>query len=241
MKYIASLSYGKDSIKMLDIIVKNNLPLDEIITCDVWATKTITADLPPMVEFKKYADKEIYKRYGFKVNHIRSEYSYEDYFYMKRGSRAKIENQGKMYGFPLQRGNWCTTRLKTNVLNKYIGNDIAYIGYAVEEIKRINNNRKNEIYPLVDFNITEKTAYDWCKQNDLLSPVYENSNRNGCWFCHNQKINELKYLRKNYPEYWQLMLKWDNDSPVTFKTDGTTLHNYDFLFKYEQMELGGII
>jgi len=35
MKHIASLSYGKDSIYMLDIIQEYGYTLDEIITCDV--------------------------------------------------------------------------------------------------------------------------------------------------------------------------------------------------------------
>ena len=45
----------------------------------------------------------------------------------------------------------------------------------------------------------------------------EAATRGGCWFCHNQGVQQLRLLRKNYPEYWALMLKWDDDSPVTFK------------------------
>lgn len=58
-EYIARISYGKDSLKMLDVILTRNLPLDRITTTDVWATDTISANLPPMEEFKARMDERI--------------------------------------------------------------------------------------------------------------------------------------------------------------------------------------
>ena len=69
-EYILSLSYGKDSIACLEAIKQLGYPLDRIIHAEVWATDTIPADFPPMVEFKKYADKIIEEKYGIKVEHI---------------------------------------------------------------------------------------------------------------------------------------------------------------------------
>lgn len=57
----------------------------------------------------------------------------------------------------------------------------------------------------------------WCEENDLLSPIYTNAARGGCWFCHNQTVDQLRLLRKEYPDLWELLLKWDWDSPITFK------------------------
>ena len=56
--------------------------------------------------------------------------------------------------------------------------------------------------------------------------------------CHNQGVNQLRQLRKNYPELWALLLKWDADSPVFFKPNGHTVHDYDRRF---QMEDEGLI
>ena len=39
-EYIARISYGKDSLKMLEVIHSRGLPLDRITTTDVWATDT---------------------------------------------------------------------------------------------------------------------------------------------------------------------------------------------------------
>jgi hypothetical protein len=70
MQHILSLSYGKDSLACLGAIRELGLPLDRIVHAEVWATDTIPADLPPMVEFKKHADKIIKERYGIEVEHI---------------------------------------------------------------------------------------------------------------------------------------------------------------------------
>lgn len=69
-EYVLSLSYGKDSLACLEAISLLGYPLDRIVHAEVWATDTIPADLPPMVEFKKYADQIILDRYGIKVEHI---------------------------------------------------------------------------------------------------------------------------------------------------------------------------
>ena len=80
---------------------------------------------------------------------------------------------------------------------------------------------------------TEDDCRQWCEENDLLSPIYTTAARGGCWFCHNQGVQQLRLLRKNYPEYWALMLKWDKDSPVTFHADGHTVHDFDRRFAAE--------
>lgn len=77
MEYIASLSYGKDSIAMLEAIKLLGLPLDRIVHAEVWATDTIPADLPPMVEFKAKADEIIRDRYGIEVEHFRGPHTYD--------------------------------------------------------------------------------------------------------------------------------------------------------------------
>lgn len=70
MQHILSLSYGKDSIACLEACKLLGYPIDRIIHAEVWATDTIPADLPPMVEFKKKADEIIKARYGITVEHI---------------------------------------------------------------------------------------------------------------------------------------------------------------------------
>lgn len=231
MDYILSLSYGKDSLACLGAIEKLGLPLNRIIHAEVWATKDIPADLPPMVEFKAKADSIIKKRFGITVEHVNAGVTYEDVFYRIVQSE-KSKNKGKIYGFPMIKGAWCNSRLKVAALNKINKNDVSYIGIAYDEPKRFKVLSEKKVSPLIQAKWTEKICYDWCVENDLLSPIYTTSARGGCWFCHNQSVEQLRLLRCNYPEYWNLLLKWDNDSPITFKPDHT-LHEYEKRFQFE--------
>ena len=231
MEHILSLSYGKDSLACLGAIEQLGLPLDRIVHAEVWATDTIPADLPEMVEFKKNADAIIKDRYGIEVEHIRSKVSYEEQFYKSRYNKKKEIDC--IYGFPCVRGAWCNDRLKTGLLNKINKGNICYIGIACDEPNRFHNLTDEKRSPLVEAGWTEKMCRKWCEENDLLSPIYTQSARGGCWFCHNQGVEQLRILRRDYPEYWALMLKWDKDSPVTFHADGHTVHDFDRRFQLE--------
>jgi len=69
-QYIARISHGKDSLKMLDVIFTRGLPLDRITTTDIWATDTIRGERPKMVEFKERADEYIWRKYRIEVEHL---------------------------------------------------------------------------------------------------------------------------------------------------------------------------
>ena len=86
-QYIARISHGKDSLKMLEVIKSRGLPLDRITTTDVWATDTISARLPPMEEFVARMDQKIWDMYRIQVEHLcaqnpdGSKRTYEQMFY----------------------------------------------------------------------------------------------------------------------------------------------------------------
>ncbi len=237
MQYIASLSYGKDSMYMLEVIKQNNLKLDRIIHVDVYATDDIPADLPEMVEFKKYADNKIKERYGIEVEHFRSSKTYEDCFYKKFTQRSK--RCGEIYGFPYRQTPWCNSSLKLSVLNQFNKKDIIqYVGIASDEPKRLQRlEGTNKIAPLAMYNVTEAQCYSWCQRNGLLSPIYSHTPRGGCWFCHNQRLTQLKYLRQHHKHLWELLLKWDKDSPVAFRSDKKTVHDLEEMFRKEELGL----
>ena len=217
---------------MLEIIKQHDMPLDRIVHVEIMATDTIHADLPPMMEFKAKADRIIKERYGIEVEHLHAKVSYEEQFYKVRRGRT---NDGIIYGFPIVRVcNWCNSVLKTDPLKKLERSGATmYIGIAADEPNRFHNITDRKRSPLVEYGVVESEARQIAESLDLLSPIYTQSARGGCWFCHNQSVNQLRLLRKQYPEYWALMLKWDKDSPVTFKADGHTVHDYDKRFQAE--------
>lgn len=166
------------------------------------------------------------------MEHIRARRSYQDVFYMTCESSGK--RGGKIYGWPYQGVPWCNSRLKQNILSSVVQKDaIQYIGIAVDEPSRSHVLSGKKRSPLVEAGWTEADCRKWCEENGMLSPIYTTAPRGGCWFCHNQRVGQLRLLRKNYPELWALMLKWDADSPVTFHADGHTVHDFDARFALE--------
>lgn len=329
-QYIARISYGKDSLKMLDVIKSRGLPLDRITTTDVWATDTIPANLPEMMEFKAKIDQIIWSMYHIEVEHLcalnkdGSKKTYEQMFYhvpVRRSQIGQVERErerraparldpripgsmepvvpirtqaecqgtgsrevllgslpilattgaknskfhgGEIKGFPLATGvTWCqklkirakesrdipfenppgakslksirskplfssghpTRRRKRNI--------VEYLGIAADEPARFNQLNARKRAPLVEFGIDEDLCGLYCQYADMLAPTYETSCRDGCWFCHNQGVDQLRHLRRNYPDLWALLMKWDLDSPVTFKADGHTVHDFDRRFQLE--------
>lgn len=67
---VLSLSYGKDSLACFGACEELGIKIDRVVHAEVWATDDIPADLPPMVEFKKKADKIIKERWGLEVEHV---------------------------------------------------------------------------------------------------------------------------------------------------------------------------
>lgn len=260
MQYILSLSYGKDSLACLGAIEQLGLPLDRKVHAEVWATDTIPADLPPMVEFKNNADKIIKDRWGIDVEHVyatkkeprgdsrsQCKLTYEQMLYQVLGRGKHI---GTIRGFPMQKGSWCKDLKIDRCIEAYLRghissdkrqsgvqkiNTVQYLGIAADEPERLARlDGVKKISPLAMVGWTEADAREWCVKNDLLSPIYTDTClRGGCWFCHNQGIQSLRDLRHNYPDLWALLLKWDADSPVAFHADGHTVHDFDVRFRLE--------
>lgn len=131
-EYVLSLSYGKDSLACIGAIKELGWKLDRIIHAEVWATDTIPADLPPMVEFKSKADKIIKEMTGIEVEHLCAvrngeKLTYEKLFYHIPNRKPKnqhlvgglldsrtLEDHGatgnskcQPCGFPFTIGSWC--------------------------------------------------------------------------------------------------------------------------------------
>lgn len=209
---ILSLSYGKDSLACIGACELLGWKIDRIVHAEVWATDTIPADLPPMVEFKKKADKIIKERWGIEVEHFKANTNYEKIFYKQRETtkRKDLEPFAR-YGFPFRKGAWCNDRLKMAAIKLAKGNNknsISLVGIAADEPNRFHNLNEFNKSPLVEIGWTEADCKQWCIDNDLLSPIYtDKCARGGCWFCHNQGVNQLRELRHNYPDLWALLLR----------------------------------
>jgi len=229
IKYVVSLSGGKDSTYLLIWLLEHGYPVDEVVHAVVMATDSVSAEYP---EMEKYFSR-VEQYTGVKIKHLRKRISFEEQFY------ARFENgkrTGNIYGFPYTIGAWCQDRLKAKLLNEYFSslgpNHVRYIGITAGETIRYERLSKTCSAPLYEHGITGEDCLRELRVRDLENPLYEKFERLGCWFCPKQSLNSLRILRRDYPQLWQMLLKWDADSPVTFKP-GVTVSQLDYRFGLE--------
>ena len=231
MKYVASLSFGKDSMAMLIKIKELGLPLDEVIYVDIMFDDDTSGETPEMASFITKAEKILKEKFNVEVTHLRG-VTFKEQFY-------KIKQRGKHigdnYGFPYTIGAWCNDRLKMQPIKEYMRKQkeqiIQYVGIAYDEPERYERlNHETHIAPLYDLKITEKEAMEICKKYDLLSPIYKTSFRGGCWFCPKQRLSQLKWLYEEHNDLWNTLKDMEKDSFNTFKPN-TTLKDLEERFE----------
>ena len=208
MKYIASCSFGKDSIATVILAHLHNEPLDEIVFSEVMFDKNISGENPLHVDFIYNKAIPIFESWGYKVTVLRSNKTYLDCFYNICGQKAKAERVGKIRGFPIAFKCKINSDCKVAPIKKFYKSFkeevTQYVGIAIDEperLKRLENT--NKVSLLAKYQYTEEMAFNLCQEYDLISPVYAISSRQGCWFCPNARKKELLFIKKNYPELWE--------------------------------------
>ena len=238
--YLASCSFGKDSIAAIITHLQNGGGIDEAVYCRIMFDDTLSAELPEHEEWiHETAIPKLEKDWGLNTKIVQGEKTYVDQFYRKYKKGKRV---GEIYGFPILLGPWCNDRLKVVPLNKHkntFGKSKEIIGITIDEPNRMKSKRNNPdvILPLVEHGITQAQSFEIAKRAGLLSPAYNKGRtRLGCWFCHNQRIDELRRLRKEYPELWDRLLQLDKDSIRTFFSNAT-VHDFDKRFTEEDCQL----
>ena len=129
IEHIARISDGKDSLKMVDVIITRGLQLDRVTTTDVWATDTIRAELPEVLIAKERIEEKLWQMYRINVEHLcatnkdGSKRTYEQMFYhipVRRSQTVQVEREtgsarlrpGSIRGFPDLWNKWCQSDLK---------------------------------------------------------------------------------------------------------------------------------
>lgn len=209
MKHIASCSFGKDSVATALLAIEHGEPLDELVYCEVMFDEQISGEIPEHIDFIYNTAIPYFDKHGLKTNVLRSDkHTYVSSFTreIKRGKHA-----GKIKAFPLC-GKCCIQRdCKLPPLEKYKKTlpkgTVSYIGIAKDEQERLLRLNAERVSLLDKYGYTEQDAKELCEKHGLLSPIYEFTDRGGCWFCPNAKEKELRHLYDHHPELWQRMME----------------------------------
>lgn len=203
--YWASVSGGKDSLYMLNLILHNldKYPLTGVVHFE------LEIDYPFIHDVIDYMESEC-KRYGIKFVRIKPRETWEELYY-----RASPKT-GRIYGFPTRIARWCNSKYKLDAkrqLDAYMKSIgyyvVAYIGYCADEGRRFNkrlSTQKIERYPLVENNIAEDTILRWAKEQPIFNHYYETQKRCGCMYCPMTTYLNHAYLYKYYPENFRYMV-----------------------------------
>lgn len=200
MKYIASVSFGKDSLAMLLMLLEKEMPLDEVVFYDTGMEFQTIYNIRDKVKL-------LLQEKNIKFVELKPEYDFK-YKMFDKPVTKRNGTIGKGYSWCGGVCRWGTTD-KLRAIEKYTQGNYEYIGIASDEIKRINKKRKpNKIMPLVEWGMNEADCleycynhgYDWVEDGIDLYSVLD---RVSCWCCANKNLKELKNYYVYLPTYWE--------------------------------------
>lgn len=226
--HVVSFSGGKDSTAMLLRMLELGMQVDEILFCDM------TVEFPAMYDHLKKVEEYT----GRKITILRDEHDYEYYLLKHHPKKKTAGRPRKGNGFPRPDLRWCTG-IKQKLISKHLKqlkkkyNVIQYIGIAADEQNRV----KDKTYPLVDWGWTEKDCLEYCYSKGFdWDGLYKIFHRVSCWCCPLQPIDELRKLRKHFPDLWNKLMWWQTQTWSKFMHK-TKVKKLEVRFAYED-EIG---
>ena len=182
MRYVASCSFGKDSVATVILAKIHNEPLDEVVYCEVMFDERTSAEVPEHAEFIHNVAIPTFESWGIKVTVLRAVGKhFIERFNHRVGSGPYT---GKIWAWPLCGRCYVQRDLKVRPIERWkrsIDKDtVQYLGIATDEqdrLMRLDGVRKISL--LDKYGLTEDDAKQLCKDWGLLSPVYEFTERGG--------------------------------------------------------------
>jgi 3'-phosphoadenosine 5'-phosphosulfate sulfotransferase (PAPS reductase)/FAD synthetase len=212
LKHIANVSFGKDSLAMLLLLIEKQYPLDEVVFYDTGkefqAIYNLRDRIKPLLEGK-----------GIKFTEV---YPPKPFDFMMFEHKTKSGKTG--YGWCGGCCRWGTS-YKIAALDKIcsIKNDVQYIGIAADEPKRLIKKRTgNRVFPLAEWGTSERDCLEYCHSkgfdwNENGIELYSIFDRVSCWCCRNKNLNELRNMYLYLPDYWERLKEIQSRLPEPMK------------------------
>lgn len=246
-KYYAMCSFGKDSLATILLALQHGEPLDGAIFSEVMYdhSRGISGENPKHIRWINEEAIPKLNSMGVEVIRLRGERDYLHYFHST--IQGKSRWAGYKHGYPLSGMCAINRDCKFKPIKAFLREQrkdfdiVEYVGIAIDEpirLKRLIGGGKSfQMSLLAKYEYTEQMACELCTKFDLLSPIYDDSSRGGCWFCPNAKLTELVSFRKENPDLWREFLdlaKTPNLCSDKFNRTGLTLPEIDK--KLDQIE-----
>ena len=233
-KYIASVSFGKDSLAMLLLILEKNKPLDEVIFYDTGMEFQAIYNIRDKV-VKLLKEKDI------KYTELKPKLPFQ-YVMFEKPVKHRNGTISKGYSWCGGRCRWGTTE-KNTIIKKYLKENYnddykEYVGIAYDEPNRIKDDNK-KIYLLYDLKFTEKDCLRYCYskgyswEEDGID-LYSILDRVSCWCCANKNLKELRAYYKYLPTYWNKLKELQSKTERPFRNNKESIFDLEERFKKEE-------
>lgn len=231
MKTVASVSWGKDSLCMLLILLEHQMPLDEVVFYDTGMEFQAIYDMRdlmrPRLEAAGITYTELHRDRPMMYDML---------------ERPKTKRNGQQ----VCGDGWCGgpcrwgTIHKMQALDAYIGKRYTYIGFAADEPLRLTRLESHKHAPLADLGITEgeallrcyRAGYEWLEDG---KPLYALLDRVSCWCCRNKNLKELRNIYQFLPGYWERLRDLQSQISQPMKGAGKSVFELEERFKQEIM------
>lgn len=213
--HIASVSWGKDSLAMLLLLIEKGWPLDEVVFYDTG------------MEFQAIYDTQDrmlpeLERLGIRYTKLEPGNPFL-YDMLERPVQSRQKGTHRGYGWCGGLCRWGTTE-KLKAIDRYaeaLGAEV-YIGIAADETPRLAKKKKPyKLHPLAEWGVTEAAALARCYERGFFWEesgvrLYDILDRVSCWCCCNKNLRELRNVYRRLPEYWERLkdLQRKTDRPM---------------------------
>ena len=240
MKFIASVSGGKDSLAMVLKLIELEYPLDEIVCylsdAEFEAIHNVIFRLKASCEPK-----------GIKFTILEPK---QPFVYSMSEKPVLKRNGALQCGYKWCGGNtrWGTTYKLEAIAehNKTYGDEaiVEYVGVAADERHRINRQRNGnrvKLYPLVEWGMTEADCLEYCYSHgwhweENGYELYDLLDRVSCKYCKNKNLDELRNIYHYLPELWQELKALQDKVEMPYK-NGKTIHDIEMRFIAEDAQM----
>lgn len=211
MKYIASVSFGKDSLAMLLRLMEENWPLDIVVFYDTGMEFDCIYKIRDKI-------KPVLKERGVEYVELKPKIPF---LYSMLEKEVNSRQKGTHYGY-----GWCGglcrwgTSEKLREIKQFkdslAESVIDYVGIAFDEPKRFDKaTQEGKMLPLVQWQMTEGDCLNFCHERGFYwiervancgveyMDLYSILDRISCWCCCNKNLKELRNIYRYLPNYWQ--------------------------------------
>ena len=198
MRSVASVSFGKDSLAMLLLLLERNTRLDEVIfynsEMEFQAIYDIRDQIKPVLEQR-----------GIRFTEVRLGVPFL-YGMLERPVNSKKNGFHLGYGWCGGPCRWGTT-LKIDALDVIaLDAEVHYVGIAADETARLEKLVPPKCSPLAQAGMAEADCLAYCYERGYFWEengvrLYDILDRVSCWCCKNKNRKELKAIYQYLPQY----------------------------------------